>query len=92
MTVYTFSAVPLVTVTVTVFSPADHVALDPLVTSLSPFMIVTVASSSSGVAVILFVAADVVTAYSVVSLSNVGVSVSAPIVSPERRALRGLKQ
>ena len=87
---YTSVSVPFVTVIVTVFSPADHVALAPLVTVVVPFLISTVASSSSGVAVILFVAADVVTVYAVVSASKVGVSVSAPIVSPERRALRGL--
>lgn len=50
---------------------------------------VTVALASSGVAVTVLVAFVVVAVYSVVSGSNAGVSVSAPIVSPERRALKG---
>lgn len=50
---------------------------------------VTVALASSGVAVTVLVAFVVVAVYSVVSGSNAGVSVSEPIVSPERRALKG---
>lgn len=72
---------------VRVLAPSVQVAAVPLSTGLSPLRMVTVASSCSGVAVTVFVALVVVAVYSVVSGSNVGVSVSAPIVSPERRAL-----
>jgi hypothetical protein len=74
-------------VIVTVFAPSAQVAAAPLLTGVSPFKMVTVASSSSGVAVMVLVAFVVLAVYSVASGSNDGVSVSAPIVSPERRAL-----
>lgn len=76
-------SVPLVTVIVTVFSPTTQVADDPLATSVSPFLITTVASLSVAVAVIVFVALVVEVSYSVTSLSNVGSSVRFPIVSAE---------
>ena len=91
MTVYTLGLYsPLLTVTVRVVSPADQLALPSFSTVVVPFLITMVAFSFSGVAVILFVAADVVTVYARVSSSKVGVRVNAPIVSPERRALKGL--
>lgn len=62
----------------------------PLATMVSLFLISTVASGSSGVAVTVFVALVVLAVYSVVSGSKDGLSVSAPIVSPERRAVKGL--
>nr|DAI49362.1 MAG TPA: hypothetical protein [Caudoviricetes sp.] len=87
VTVYTFCAEPFFTVMVRVLVPSAQVAAAPLLTGVSPFRMVTVALSSSGVAVTVFVALVVVAVYSVVSGSNVGLSVSAPIVSPERRAV-----
>lgn len=41
---------------VTAFSPATHVAADPLDTTVSPFLISTVAPVAVAVAVIIFVA------------------------------------
>ena len=90
VTVYVCVAFPLTTLTVTVFSPALQVAAVPFPTGVEPLRIVTAAASSSGVAVIVFVALVVVAMYSVTDPSKAGVSVSAPIVSPERRALKGL--
>jgi hypothetical protein len=89
VTVYTFSAVPFFTFTVKVLAPVAQVAAVPFSTGVSPLRMVTVALASSGVAVTVLVAFVVVAVYSVVSGSNAGVSVSAPIVSPERRALKG---
>ena len=83
VTVYVLVSVPFVTVIVTVFSPVSHVAAEPLVTSVVPFMILTVASSSVAVAVIVLVALVVVVSYSVTSLSNAGSSVSVPNVKAE---------
>lgn len=80
---------PFLTVTVRAFAPVAHVAAAPFSTCVEPFRMVTVAFSSSGVAVTVFVAFVVVAVYSVVSGSNSGVNVSAPIASPERRALKG---
>lgn len=68
---------------VTVFSPSTQVADDPLATTVSPFLITTVASLSVAVAVIVFVALVVSASYSVTSESNVGSSVRLPIVSAE---------
>ena len=73
-----------VTVMVRTFSPSVHVAEDPFSISVSPRRISTSAVSSVGVAVTLFVAFVVVAVYSNVSEANVGVSVTLPIVSPER--------
>ena len=88
VTVYTFSAVPFFTFTVKVLAPVAQVAAVPFSTGVSPLRMVTVALASSGVAVTVLVAFVVVAVYSVAE-SNAGVSVSAPIVSPERRALKG---
>lgn len=76
---------------VTVFSPSVHVALPPLVTGVSPFLISTVAPSLAGVTVILLVASVVVAVYANTSGLNVGVSVSAPIASVDRDAFKGLQ-
>ena len=69
---------------VSVFSPTSQDAVPPFVTSVSPLSISTSAFSSVGVAVTLLVALVVVAVYSVTSGSNAGLSVSVPIVSPER--------
>ena len=86
-----FGDVPSVTVIVSVFSPTPQLAFEPLVTSVVPFLIDTVAVLSAAVAVTLLEALVVVQAYSVTSGSNSGVSSSVPIVSAERDASKGLR-
>lgn len=61
----------------------------PFSTAVSPTMIVTSAPLSAGVAVTVLVALVVAAVYSVTAPSKAGVSVSDPIVSPERVALKG---
>ena len=72
------------------FAPSDQVALLPLVTGVSPFKMVTVASSSVGVAVMVLVALVVSAVYSVTLEANSGVRVSDPIDSPDKVASKGL--
>ena len=87
VTVYVVGVMPSPLATIsTVFSPSVHVALAPF-SSSSSLTVIAISTPSAAVAVTLFVAFVVVAVYSVVSASNVGVSVSAPIVSPERRAV-----
>lgn len=69
---------------VSVFSPSSHDADAPFSTSVSPFRISTVAYSSVGVAVTLFVAFSVVAVYSYTDALKAGVSVNAPIASPDK--------
>jgi len=76
---------------VRVLLPSAHVAAVPLATVVPPLEISTVADASSGVAVMVLVALVVVAVYAVTSGSNTGVSVSAPIVSLDRRAVKGLQ-
>ena len=84
VTVYSVECVSsAVTVIVSTFSPVSHVALPPLVTSVSPSMITTSAPVAVGVAVTLFASSVVVAVYSTVSLSNVGSSVTDAISSPD---------
>lgn len=82
---------PFVTVTVTVFSPSVQVAASPLVTVVVPFLMAMVAVSLVAVAVITSVALVVAAVYAVTLPLNVGVSVSEPIVSPDRLASKGLR-
>ena len=61
----------------------------PFSTGVEPLRMETAAGLSSGMAVTVLVALLVVAVYSVTDPSKAGMSVSAPIVSPERRALKG---
>lgn len=72
--------------TVRVFSPSAHVALSPFSISVVPTLISISAFGSIGVAVTLFVALLVVAVYASVSVSNEGVKVNEPIVSPDKPA------
>ena len=72
--------------TVTVFSPAVHVAALPFETVVLPFLMTIVASPSSAAAVILSDAALVSAVYSVMLEAKLGDSGSVPIVSAERFA------
>lgn len=83
-------APPLVTLMVRTFAPVCQVADPPFVTGVAPFLISTSALLSVAVAVTVLVALVVVAVYSVTEPSKAGVSVSDPIVSPERVALKGL--
>lgn len=89
VTVYVLLSLPLVTLTVRRFSPVCQVAALPFSTGVVPLVIVTSAPLSFGVAVMVLVALVVVAVYSVTEPSKAGVSVSDPIVSPERVALKG---
>ena len=73
----------------TTFLPALQVAAVPFSTDALPLRMEISAAVSSGVAVMVLVALLVVAVYSVTEPLKAGVSVSAPIVSPERRALKG---
>lgn len=75
---------------VTTFSPSFHVAEPSFSISVSFTVIVISASASSGVAVILLLAFVVLAVYVVTELLNLGSSVSEPIVSPDRFAVKGL--
>ena len=75
---------------VTTFSPSFHVAEPSFSISVSFTVIVISASASSGVAVILLLAFVVLAVYAVTELLNSGSSVSEPIVSPDRFAVKGL--
>ena len=88
--VYVFSASPFFTFTVTTFSPSFHVAEPSFSISVLFTVIVISASASSGVAVILLLAFVVLAVYAVTELSNSGSSVSEPIVSPDKFAVKGL--
>ena len=68
----------MVTVIVTVLIPLTHVAAEPLVTVVFPFLMTTVASESAAVAVMVFVAVAVVAVYSVTPALKVGDNVSEP--------------
>ena len=78
-------SVPVQTIS-TVFSPVSQVAAVPLVWA-SSLTVMAAETSSAGVAVIVLVLFVVVAEYDVVLGSKLGVRVSAPIVSPERRAV-----
>ena len=83
------SATPSSVITTrTSFAPSFHVAAVPLVCS-SSFKYTFTPQPAAGVAVMVLVALLVLTSYSNTPASNTGVSVSAPIVSPDRRALKG---
>lgn len=74
------------------FAPVCQVAALPFATGVAPLLISTSALLSAAVAVTVLVALVVVAVYSVTEPSKAGVSVSDPIVSPERVALKGLPQ
>lgn len=77
---------PFVTVTVTVFSPADQDAALPLATVVAPFLMTTVAFAFVGAAVILSLAFVVAAVYSSSPELNDGESTRSPIVRADRAA------
>ena len=80
----------MVTLISTVFSPSVHVAEALLAASVPLTVTLIIALSLSAVALILLLALLVVAVYAVTALSNDGDSVSEPIVSPVRFAVKGL--
>ena len=81
---------PLTTSMATVLSPSAHSGAVPLAVSVPLTVMLITALSLSAVALILLLALLVVAVYAVTVLSKDGDSVSEPIVSPVRFAVKGL--